>query len=275
MNTTDMPTAVDSEHFKAWTAYWGELHTHHDDLGGKPGTSIVYGWECLTPENAHRRTFTTPRTGAVYGFVQTGSVWITTVEASTLPTPGRHVLVEEGMWFVAPFGLAGSFETPGRVVAVQRWQYRAPRAFGGPIEELGRLRYIDRCSDSLLVAPQLLGDPCLNHLHFPPNIDQTEHTHPSLRAGIVARGEGWCETPLGKSRLEPGVVFSIPQDGRHNFLTDATHEMDIIAWHPDSDWGPTHTDHPMVNRTWVDGRKVDNSGGVHVTAPFVRGDLRD
>eukprot|EP00548_Thalassiothrix_antarctica_P011082 CAMPEP_0194153598 /NCGR_PEP_ID=MMETSP0152-20130528/56993_1 /TAXON_ID=1049557 /ORGANISM="Thalassiothrix antarctica, Strain L6-D1" /LENGTH=43 /DNA_ID= /DNA_START= /DNA_END= /DNA_ORIENTATION= len=29
--------------------------------------------------------------------------------------------------------------------------------------------------------------------------------------------------------------------------------MDVIAAHPDSDYGPTNTDHPMVNRTIVNG----------------------
>jgi hypothetical protein len=29
--------------------------------------------------------------------------------------------------------------------------------------------------------------------------------------------------------------------------------MDVIAWHPDSDFGPEDDDHPMVNRTIVDG----------------------
>lgn len=29
--------------------------------------------------------------------------------------------------------------------------------------------------------------------------------------------------------------------------------MDVIAYHPDSDFGPQDEDHPMVNRTIVDG----------------------
>jgi hypothetical protein len=27
----------------------------------------------------------------------------------------------------------------------------------------------------------------------------------------------------------------------------------VIAYHPDSDFGPTHEDHPMINRTMVGG----------------------
>jgi hypothetical protein len=29
--------------------------------------------------------------------------------------------------------------------------------------------------------------------------------------------------------------------------------MTVIAYHPDSDFGATHEDHPMINRTMVDG----------------------
>ena len=29
--------------------------------------------------------------------------------------------------------------------------------------------------------------------------------------------------------------------------------MDVIAYHPDSDTGPTHDDQPMIKRTIVDG----------------------
>ena len=39
--------------------------------------------------------------------------------------------------------------------------------------------------------------------------------------------------------------------------------MDVIAYHPDSDWGPTHREHPMLNRTLVKGEKIDNSGEAH------------
>ena len=35
--------------------------------------------------------------------------------------------------------------------------------------------------------------------------------------------------------------------------------MCVIAYHPDSDFGPTDDDHPMVNRTIVDGVPVNQS----------------
>ena len=46
--------------------------------------------------------------------------------------------------------------------------------------------------------------------------------------------------------------------------------MDVIAYHPDSDWGPTDVEHPMVNRTLVEGKKVDNTVGIHNQAAVIR-----
>ena len=134
----------------------------------------------------------------------------------------------------------------------------------GPLEEneegnlIGTLPYIDGCTDTILLHPQLLGDPCLNHLHFPTNISQTQHTHPSGRAGMVIKGRGNCvvvdqQTKIAtRTPLIPGMVFVIPKDAVHAFETE-NHTLDVIAFHPDSDCGPTSTNHPMVNRTMVNG----------------------
>jgi len=146
--------------------------------------------------------------------------------------------------------------------------FRAMNVVGGPIEPEGRLKYIDGCTDSLLIAPVKLGDPCLNHLHFPKGIDQTQHTHPSHRIGIVAKGSGTCITPFGDLPLSKGMIFVIKEYdgetkaegldgklyecGQHAFKTEMV-SMDVIAFHPDSDFGATDTEHPMINRTIVQG----------------------
>jgi len=121
---------------------------------------------------------------------------------------------------------------------------------GGPIESRGRLRYIDGCTDSLLIPPVRRGDPCLNLLHVPPNVSQTAHTHPSGRIGLIVSGEGRCEAETGTQLLRPGSVFLIPAGLRHSFHTGKDHLL-IVAFHPDSDFGPTDQDHPMINRTLV------------------------
>jgi hypothetical protein len=147
-------------------------------------------------------------------------------------------------------------------------KYRAMFTIGGPIEEHGRLKYIDGCTDSLLIAPVKFGDPCFNHLHFPTDITQTPHTHPSHRIGIVAKGNGECITPFGNLPLTKGMIFVIKEwdgktfavgiDGKeyeignHCFYTK-DESMDVIAFHPDSDFGPKDEFHPMINRTIVNG----------------------
>jgi hypothetical protein len=177
------------------------------------------------------------------------------------------------------FSHAGLFSMSGNFRAVvievlsicgyyKKTGYRAQTSIGGPVEPTGRLRYIDGCTDSLLVPPVKKGDPCLNHLHFPENIVQTPHTHPSHRIGIVIRGEGECVTPFGSLPLLEGCIFLIKEydghtsavgndgliyeAGTHKFNTQGS-SLDVIAFHPDSDFGPEDDCHPMINRTIVNG----------------------
>lgn len=154
-----------------------------------------------------------------------------------------------------------------QALIIERVGFKGVFSIGGPIEETGRLKYIDGCTDSLLVPPVKLGDPCFNHLHFPAGINQTMHTHPSMRVGLVAKGRGLCTTPFGNIPLVPGQIFIIhPENGEqaagtdgqpypvgsHCFSTDDS-ELHVIAYHPDSDFGPLDEDHPMINRTIVNG----------------------
>ena len=136
--------------------------------------------------------------------------------------------------------------------AVARLDYVGFDSIVGPIEREGRLQYIDGCTDSLLIGPPKFGDPCLNLLYFPAGISQTQHTHPSNRIGMIASGRGRCVTPHGEIDLLPGVVFNIPRDSLHSFFTDDD-ELRVVAWHPDSDFGPTDEDHPMIRRTMIGG----------------------
>ena len=169
---------------------------------------------------------------------------------------GRH-FARAGCWFAIP-GPIKIRSGAGVLIRLDGW--RCLPQVGGPIEQIGRLRYIDGCTDTVLVAPPRLGDPVLNHLHFPPGIRQTLHTHPSLRCGVVARGTGRAIIPdpdgepgtLKELPLRHGDVWFLPVDGVHGFYTDDD-TLDVIAWHPDSDTGPTDQDHPMLNRTLVEG----------------------
>lgn len=173
--------------------------------------------------------------------------------------PGCYFAVNE------PFELQIKESCHGFIVEVP--EYNAMAMTGGPIDEHGRLKYIDGCTDSLLIPPVKKENPCLNHLHFPPGIDQTMHTHPTARVGMVVKGEGECVTPWGGIPLYEGQTFVIlPSDGESHKAPDGKYyetgshcfrtfekTMDVIAFHPDSDFGPEDEDHPMINRTMVNG----------------------
>jgi hypothetical protein len=155
-----------------------------------------------------------------------------------------------GMFFVA-VGRCRLAAPGGRGLVISRLGYAGLRQIGGPLEDLGRLRYIDGCTDTLLVCPPRLGEPCLNHLHIPPHTAQSAHTHPSERIGVILRGRGECRTGDGSVySLSPGMGWRIPTGALHSFFTE-DESLDVIAWHPDSDFGPTDENHPMLNRTFL------------------------
>lgn len=137
----------------------------------------------------------------------------------------------------------------GQLLSIVCLRFSGLNQFGGPVESEGRLRYIDNCTDSLLIPPTKLGDPCLNLLVFPPGVQQTPHTHPSFRAGIVIGGRGECLFDEESRPLNPGDLFQIPAGRRHCFHSHGREGLRVIAFHPDSDYGPTDQVHPMINRT--------------------------
>lgn len=160
--------------------------------------------------------------------------------------------LQPGSYFVAT-GYGFDLCSPGgRILLINMPGKDFPFSLGGPIEPHGRLRYIDGCTDSLLVPPWRRGEPCLNHLHIPPGVEQTMHTHPSDRIGLVMSGRGQCVSPDGTTDLHAGMIWRIPAGGLHRFRTDAD-AIQIIAFHPDSDFGPADEDHPMLNRSLVGG----------------------
>ena len=203
------------------------------DLSDGPYPTTVSGWSVgklvLPPDVTH------------YGIVTRGK--------ARLLSGTRELALSEGMFFVQP-GAAEVDGSGGAGLVISRLGYRGLFQIGGPIEPVGRLRYIDGCTDSLLVCPPRLGEPCLNHLHIPPHTNQTPHSHPSERIGVILRGRGECRTPGGVYALEPGIGWRIPTGCLHSFYT-TEESLDVIAWHPDSDFGPTDENHPMINRTFV------------------------
>ena len=182
-----------------------------------------------------------PQVCTTFGYVHRGP--------SILSTPHGDFILAAGMYFALP---GPGHMTSGAGLLIHALGYRGFFHLGGPVEITGRLRYIDGCTDSLLIAPVMLGDPCLNLLHLPPRTIQTTHTHPSIRVGLILEGQGTCVTPDARYPLAPGLAFIIEPDGLHAFHTD-DQALRVLAYHPDSDFGPTHENHPMVNRTIIPG----------------------
>lgn len=207
------------------------------DLSTDPFASQFFGWSST-------QALDLPGGDTHLGFVYQGDIQI---DCSS----GCFSLMS-GMYFSIP---GEATITPltedAQGIVMTRNDYTGFFQIGGPIEETGRLRYIDGCTDSLLISPVLVGDPCLNLLHIPANTQQTAHTHPSLRLGMIVSGSGTCVTPVENFPLSPGTVFYIPADDQHSFHTGENEDLRVIAYHPDSDFGPAHEDHPMINKTII------------------------
>ncbi len=217
--------------FQGWDLRNGQLADLRDD----PFPTIIQAWS--------RGTLDLRAEGTHFGVVNDGQALLRSEQGEFLLRPR--------MWFALP-GAASLESADGAGIVVTAIDHRGLFQVGGPMEGAGRLRYIDGCTDTLLVAPPKLGDPCLNALYFPPGTDQTEHTHPSLRAGLVVSGGGVCRLPEGEVPLTPGRAFLIPAEGLHSFAT-SDRPMVVAAYHPDSDFGPSDEEHPMINRTIVEG----------------------
>jgi quercetin dioxygenase-like cupin family protein len=205
------------------------------DLSDGVHPTQVFGW--------NGGVLSLPEGATHYGMVTEGE--------AELRYDGGQFRLRPGMYFVLPS--PATLSGPGsRGLVVSRLGDAGLPQWGGPVEARGRLRYIDGCSDTLLVCPPQKGEPCLNHLHIPPHTRQSAHTHSSERVGVILRGAGECRTEGGVFALAPGMGWCIPAGCLHSFFTTDS-SLDVIAWHPDSDFGPTHDNHPMVNLTLVDG----------------------
>lgn len=192
----------------------------------------------------HGGAFETTNHTTTYGYVLSGSVIFG-------PDIG---VAEEGQYFSIWTKTPRQFTVTGEAVFFCRIGYKGQNMIGGPLEESGRLCYIDGCSDSLLVYPPRQGDPSLNALYFPSGINQTFHIHPSVRLGVVADGEGFSNIMVnGEERempLRKGDLFCIEERELHRFRTTTSH-MTVVPYHPDGDWGPTDHNHTMLNRTYI------------------------
>lgn len=230
-----------SDGFHLFNSYFGLL------VDDREGTEI-YGFENISlnrPDEAY-----IPNTGGCFGYVDKGIVIV------RCDITGNELQVTAGYWFSTPGGFTITFDKSEkyRLYVCQRTGYRGFLSMG-LVEQEGRLKYIDGAFDTLLHPPIKKGYPCLNALYMPNGIHQTMHTHPSTRVGFIFVGGATCQTPQGSYRLNDGDIFYLRTDAWHKFRSDLEDSvlMKLVAYHPDSDFGPTDEEHPMLNRTMVNG----------------------
>lgn len=226
--------------FFVFTEYEGFIC--HDDQD-----TAVYGFTPGRDENAILTL--PPKNGGCYGVVLQGAVALNGGFMG-----GNRYWVHRGCWFSTTAGVTMTIPGWAHAVVIQKKGHRGFDAMS-QLEDTGRLCYIDGARDTVLQAPWRLGEACLNALYVPAGVHQTMHTHPSTRIGIILDGMGRCETPERVHDMTPGAVFYLPANGWHKFRTDSpdTPFLNLVAYHPDSDMGPTDGEHPMLNRTMVDG----------------------
>jgi hypothetical protein len=66
--------------------------------------------------------------------------------------------------------------------------------------------------------------------------------------------------------LHPGSCWFLETGGRHAFYTTDS-ELLVTAWHPDTDTGPSHHNHPMLNKTIVDGVSAKDIPSIQTKHP--------
>ncbi len=218
---------------------------HADNINAK-STMYPTAITCLKEGGFHAEN-----TSTIYGICTeaTKDVWIYPMDKTFSKVSARV-----GTVFTMPGGFDTTCKGEFTIFVIERLGYRG--LFGlSQVENRGRLAYIDGCSDTLIFPPARCGDPCLNTLHFPPGINQTQHLHPDIRVGVVLDGGGIAyKNDVWNEPLVKGAMFILEESEIHSFKTDKT-GMTVVAYHPTTDTGPTDQSHPMINRTYIDHGK--------------------
>lgn len=226
------------EKFTLFKEYHGLL------VDDKKGTKI-YGFENISTER--KDNIEVADLGGCYGYNDLGDL--------TILTENDILNIPQGYYFTTRSGFKVISKSEKYRFAVwQKEDYYGMLSIG-KVESEGRLNYIDGCKDTILSNPIKKGMPCLNALYMPENVNQTMHTHPSTRSGFIIIGGAKCFTEEKSHSLETGQIFYLPTDEKHKFRSDLGTDviMKLVAFHPDSDFGPEDDFHPMINRTIVNG----------------------
>ena len=192
---------------------------------------------------------------------------LTAARAETVtgrPSPEKVFLFESALWGsprnsdaiffeMRPAYCAGGFPLPGyrgnHALIVDAGRTLPP--CGGYVEETGRNGCADGCSSWPLIPPPRKGGPWVSHLHVTAGTVQARHHHPSDRIGMVVRGRGLAHHEAGPPMiLYPGRAWKLFAGERHHFET-RDESLDVLVFHPDSEWGPTDEAHRLLDATII------------------------
>lgn len=123
--------------------------------------------------------------------------------------------------------------------------------------DIGNLTYIDGGTNTTAIGPSRLGDPVVNYVHFPANMYQTLHTHPSHRIGVIIKGKGKVELDNELYDVLEGETFFMRRNELHNFVTEDS-EVILYVFAPDSGTGPTDEINPLKIRTYIGQQRADS-----------------
>jgi len=122
---------------------------------------------------------------------------------------------------------------------------------------MGNLSYMDGGTNTTAVNPGRLGLPVINYVHFPAGMEQTLHTHPSQRIGLILSGKGLVELDKGvKFPIKEGDCFVMERNVLHNFMCNQGEDVTLFVFSPDSGTGPTDEINPLKVRTYVGQTRV-------------------
>lgn len=181
-----------------------------------------------------------------------GTDYVLLHNASLSTSIGNLRNVEAAICHVDPYAVTcGDTDSSAVIISYPGLRLLENRYYVQRKLDQGNLSYMDGGTNTTAVNPGRLGDPVVNYVHFPANMYQTLHTHPSHRVGLVLSGNGKIELDNNEYfDIRQGEAFFMRRNELHNFITDKEPVI-LFVFAPDSGTGPTDEVNPLKIRTYI------------------------